>query len=191
MTDKPLKSLNGKKFEGELAEPIDTGLFMPLGGDDPTWLLYLRTRARMLSEQRRAKMPALARHLGINVNDFNLSDPANGVGLLMFYAVIAENLAGHVVPGFAEKERGKHPQEIVRLIRRAVDAAKEAGKASSDLDFCSSFLKHETPDLARPGNKSELARRARSLCNLVAKDRASAARAEKAVHKKARLRVVK
>jgi hypothetical protein len=30
MTDKPLKSLNGKKFEGVLAEPIDHGLFMPL-----------------------------------------------------------------------------------------------------------------------------------------------------------------
>src|SRR5260370_41876498 len=104
---------------------------------------------------------------------------------------MAEDLASHVVPGFEEKSRGQRPQEIVRLIRNAADFAKGAGKASSDLAVCREILKGEMPDLARPARKSELEKRAKSLRNLVAKDRASAARAEKAVHKKGRLRVVK
>jgi hypothetical protein len=191
MTDKPLKTLNGKKFDGVLAEPIDTGMFMPLRDDDPAWPKYLQTHAMVMSSLRMAKMPALAQHLGIDVESFGLSDPSNGLGLAMLCTRVAQELAGRVVPGFMEKSRGKHPREIVRLIRAAADFAKKAGKASSDLDVCRALLKHETPDLARPGNKSELERRAKSLRNLVAKDRAAADRAEKALHKKPRLRVVK
>jgi len=40
MKDKPLKSLNGKRFEGVLAEPIDTGMFMPVREDDLAWPKY-------------------------------------------------------------------------------------------------------------------------------------------------------
>jgi hypothetical protein len=186
MTDKPLKSLNGKKFEGALAEPIDTGLFMPsllLPNDDPAWPLYLNQRKLIMIDQRLTKMPALARHLDIDVERF--TDAST------LYTAIALKLASHVVPGFQEKSRGKQPREIVRLIRRAVDAMKDNGKAGSDLEACRDFLKHETPELARPGNKSELEQKAKSLRNLVAKDRANAKRAAKALHKKPGLRVVK
>jgi hypothetical protein len=191
MTDKPLKSLNGKKFEGVLAEPIDTGMFMPVRLDDSAWPTYLQAHTMAMISLRLAKMPALARHLGIDVELYNLSDPSNGLGLMMLYGRIAQELAGHIIPGFMEKPRGKHPREIVRLIRRAVDAMKEHGKAGSDLEACRNFLKFETPDLGRPGKKSELEKKARSLCNLVAKDRANVRRTEKPLHKKLRLRVVK
>jgi hypothetical protein len=191
MADKPLKTLNGKKFEGALAEPIDTGMFMPVRLDDPAWPTYLQAHAMLMSSLRLAKMPALAQHLGINVEHYGFSDPSNGFGLMMLYGMIAQELASHVVPGFQEKSRGKHPREIIRLIRNGVDFAKLHGKAGSDLEACRNFLKLETPDLGKPGKKSELEQKAKSLRNLVAKDRANAARAEKAVHKKPRLRVVK
>ena len=191
MTDKPLKSLNGKKFEGVLAEPIDTGLFMPVRLDDPAWPLYLQAKAMVMSSQRMSKIPALADHLGIDVDLYNLNDPSNGAGLMMLLSRVGLELAGQVIPGFAEKSRGKHPREVVRKIREAVDAVKAANNASSDFEACRNFLKFETPDLARPGKRTELDKRARSLQNLIAKDRASAARAEKALHKKPRLRIVK
>jgi hypothetical protein len=191
MADKPLKSLNGKKFEGVLAEPIDHELFMPLVPDDPAWPLYLQARAAVMLERRLDKMTALARHLDVDLKPFNLADPANVTGLMMFYAVVATQLASHVVPGFSEQPRGKHPREIIRLTRRAADAAKASGKIVNDLEFCRYVLKAEVPDLARPGRKGELEKRAKSLRNLIAKDRAAADRAEKVLHKKTRLRIVK
>lgn len=191
MTDKPLKSLNGKKFEGVLAEPIDTGMFMPVRPDDPAWPKYLEAHHWAMHSQRMAKMPALAHHLGIDIEMLDLSDTSNGSGLMMLLGRVALELAGHVVPGFQEKSRGKQPREVIRVIRNAVDAMKESGKVGSDLEAAREFIKFETPDLARPGRKSELERRAKSLRNLLAKDRAAAARAEKALHKKTRLRVVK
>jgi len=176
MSDKPLKALNGKKFEGALAEPIDTGLFMPLLVDAPGWPEYFTEKDKILRARRLAKMPELARHLGINLEPFNLSDPANGFGLMMLYAVVAEKLAALVVPGFREKSRGKNAREVVRFTRMAIDAAKALGKTPSDLDACRDILKLETPSLARAGNKSALEKKAKSLRNLVAKDRAGAAR---------------
>jgi hypothetical protein len=136
MTDKPLKSLNGKKFEGVLAEPIDDGLFMPLMKDDPAWPVYLQAVEIKRRQLRLDKMPALARHLGIDVERFNLADPANVSGLMMFYATIAEKLAGQIIPGFQNKPRGKQPREIVRLIRKAIDHVKDNGGAESDLEAC-------------------------------------------------------
>jgi hypothetical protein len=191
MADKPLRSLNGKKFKGVLAEPIDHGLYMPLTQllqrDDQVWRPFLRARARIMSDQRRAKMPALAEHLGIDLKIFNLSDPSNGTGLLFLYTAIAENLAGLVVPGFMEKPRGKHSPEIVEYTRLAADLAKTHGKVACDLDFCREIIKIETPDLARPGRKSELEKKAKTLRNLIARDRASAARARLKVRGKPRL----
>jgi len=101
-------------------------------------------------------MPALAEHLGIDVEVYGLSDPSNGIGLMMLYGRIAQELAGRVIPGFMEKSRGKHPREIVRLTREMVDAMKEHGKAGSDLEACRNYLKFATPELAKPGRKSEL-----------------------------------
>jgi hypothetical protein len=193
MTDKLSKSLNGKKFEGVLAEPIDTGLFMPiLSKNEYAWMTYSMANKLTLREKRLDKMAALARHLDIDVEAFKLADPANLTGLMMFYATIAERLASHVVPGFLEKRRdSKNQRDIVRAIRTIADLEKENGKYSNDDDFCMDYIKHERPELARPGRKSELKKRAHTLRNLIAKDRAKAARDEKALHEKTRLRVVK
>ena len=108
----------------------------------------------------------------------------------MLLGVIALKLAAGVVPGFQEKPRGKHPREIIRAIRKMVDARKEADKAGSDQEACRTFLKFETPDLARPHNKTELDQKVESLCNRISADRADAERAEKALHKKPHLRIV-
>jgi hypothetical protein len=166
-------------------------MFMPLSGNDADWQKYLLESHEELRRQRMAKMPDLARHLGIDVEQFGLPDPANGIGLMMLYAQIALDLASQAVPGFQEKPRGKHPREVIRLIRKAVDVMKENGKVKSDLDACRNFLKFEKPDLARPHNQTELEKKAESLCNLISKDRANAERAESALHKKPRLRAVK
>jgi hypothetical protein len=149
MTDKPLKNLNGKKFEGVLAEPIELGMFMPVRQDDPAWPTYLKAHAVALSSRRRAKMPELAHHLGVDAGDIEEALLESGLpdtfGAALFYYAIAEKLAAHVVPGFQEKSRGKQPREIIRFIREAVDVMKEHGKAGSDLEACRNFLKFETP----------------------------------------------
>jgi hypothetical protein len=190
MTDK--KSLNGKKFEGVLAEPIDTGLFMPILANDPAWPKYLEAHRLLLDSKRREKIVDLARHLDIDVEAFNLSDPSNGIGLLMLYSRVAIELASHVVPGFQEKSRGKQPREIVRAIRIAVDLAKKNPKGKkSEFELCRDYLKGEMPDLARPGKRTELDKKARSLANRISNDRVAAKREEKALHKKPPLRVVK
>jgi hypothetical protein len=189
MADKPLKSLNGKKFEGVLAEAIDTDLFMPLVENDPAWPKYLEAHTLLLDHKRREKMLALARHLGIDVDQFGLADPANGWGLAFLYGRVAIELASHVIPGFQEKPRGKHPREIVRAIRIGVDRLNLQGK--SDLDACRDYLKFEQPDLAKARNRTELDKKARSLANRISNDRMAAKREEKALHKKPSLRIVK
>jgi hypothetical protein len=195
MIDKPLKSLLGKKFEGALAEPIDDGFFMPVRLDDPAWPIYLQAKAIKLQQLRLDKMPALARHLDINFADVEkivavTAPPPNAFALGLYYYLIAEKLASHLVPGFQEKPRGKHPREIVRAIREMADALKEAGKVGSDEEAAENFLKLEKPDLAKPHNQTELKKQVQSLCNRISQDRVKAERAEKALHKKPHLRIV-
>src|SRR6476646_851602 len=75
MTDKPLKSLNGKKFEGVLAAPIDTGIIFPFRPKD-LWQEFSDKNYDELHRQRIAKMPYLARHLGIQFEGLDLSSYA-------------------------------------------------------------------------------------------------------------------
>jgi hypothetical protein len=82
---------------------------------------YLAERKKELRRRRTAKMPALARHLGIDVDRFNLS-PENGLGWMMLYAVIAERLTEELIPGFQEKSRGSVPQNGLRSRHRRTAA---------------------------------------------------------------------
>lgn len=107
--DKSLKSLNGRKFAGALAEPIDTGVVFPLGRKD-LWQEFSDKHFEELRRQRMAKMPDLARHLGIKFEHLDLSRQAD---MVSFYGCIAENLARLLVPGFQEKRAGRWPAEIV------------------------------------------------------------------------------
>jgi hypothetical protein len=189
MTDKPLKTLNGKKFEDELAEPIETGLLIPVKLDDPSWPEYFARRKEIMTAWRLAKMPSLALHLGIDPELFDLST-ASGISTLC--TQVAMELAAHVVPGFQEKSRGKWPREIVSRILFVVDVGKQSGKFSSDLEGCKSYLMHTEPDLARPCNKSALDDKSHTLQNLIVKERVRLRReGGDLLHKKPRLSVVK
>jgi hypothetical protein len=89
MADKPLKSLNGKKFAGPLAKPIDTGLIAPLRRRE-LWDAWIDKHHAELQRQRLAKMPALAAHLGIKFEHLDLTKYSDVVA---FYGCIVENLA--------------------------------------------------------------------------------------------------
>jgi hypothetical protein len=145
MANRRVTTLNGKELSGELVHPIDHGLYMPLCLKEPLtteqerdWALYLEAKETELRRQRMAKMPALARHLGIDVDAFMLSAD-DGLGGMMLYATIAEKLAAELIPGFQEKPtRGKHAREIVRLTRKAIDAVKSK-TSITDFDAAAKF----------------------------------------------------
>jgi hypothetical protein len=189
MTDKPLKSLNGKKFEGVLAKPIDTGIIFPLGREDLLPEL-IDKHTDEVRRQRLAKMPYLAAHLGIQFEHLDLSTDR---GALAFYGGIAENLARLLIPGFQQKKSGKWPREIVRALLSRIEYGKAAGTCESDLAGCIDYMKLHEPDLARPGRGTALKKKAKTLRNLVTADRANLKRdhAAKKLHKKPSLRLVK
>jgi hypothetical protein len=190
MTDKPLKSLNGKKFTGPLAAPIDTGIIFPLGLPKDRWQEYIDKNYDELHRQRVAKVPYLARHLGIQFEHLDLSSDA---GLIAFYGCIVENLARLLIPGFQEKNDGKWPPAIVLRALGEVERGKRLGEYASDLEGCKYMMTLIEPDLALPRNRTRLKQRARTLENRVSKLRVDLKRkhAAKQLHKKPRLRIVK
>jgi hypothetical protein len=187
MATKPVKSLNDKALSGELIEPIDTGLFMPLWLEEPLtpeheddWRRYLLAKDKELRHLRMAKMPALARHLGIDVEALNLG-PANGTGWALLYAAVAEKLTAELIPGFQEKSRGEWPREFIHAARLAIDTIKEKTRIS-DFDACMQILQQaaqrsDDPDeakLAKAKHVKELKAKAKQMMNRISKDRQSA-----------------
>jgi hypothetical protein len=172
MAKRAVEFLNGKELSGELTQPIDRGLYMPFLGavGSPDGAKYLAERKKELRRLRAAKMPALARHLGIDVDRFNLS-PENGLGWMMMYAVIAERLTEELIPGFQERSRGILPLEVLGQARIAIALLKLQGKVKSQLEACEEIIKLWNPELAKPGCQSELKRKADSLRVRVAEDR--------------------
>jgi hypothetical protein len=170
MAKRPVEFLNGKELAGELTQPIDHGLYLPFLGAVGSPEKYLAERKKELRQRRTAKMPALARHLGIDVERFNLS-PENGLGWMMLYAVIAERLTEELIPGFQEKSRGTLPREVLGQARIAIALLRLNGRAQSQLEACEEIIKLWNPELAKPGCKSELRRKADSLRVRVAEDR--------------------
>ena len=172
MAKRAVEFLNGKELAGELTQPIDHGLYMPFLGavGSREWAKYLAERKKELRRRRTAKMPALARHLGIDVDRFNLS-PENGLGWMMLYAVIAERLTEELIPGFQEKSRGTLPREVLGQARIAIALLRVKGNVQSQLEACEEIIKLWYPQLAKPGCKSELKRKADSLRVRVAEDR--------------------
>jgi hypothetical protein len=189
MTDKPLKTLNGKKLTGPLAKPIDTGIIFPLHRKD-LWQEFSDKDHDELRRQRIAKMPYLARHLGIQFEHLDLSSHA---GMVSFYGCIVENLAALLIPGFQKKKQGKWPAEIVVRTLVYIEKGKQSGEFENDLDGCMWAIKATEPELARAKNRTELVRKAKTLRNRVAKQRAKFKRdhAAKRLHKNPSLRIVK
>jgi hypothetical protein len=188
MTDKALKTLKDKKLTGPLVTRIDTGIILPLGRKD-LWQELSDKHCAELRRQRIAKMPYLARHLGIQFEHLDLSSHA---GMVSFYGCIAENLAALLIPGFQPKKAGKWPAAVVVGILVVIEKGKQRGEFASDLDGCIWAIKDTEPEMARPKNKGELVRKAKTLRNRIAKQRAEFNRAHaKTLHKKPRLRVVK
>jgi hypothetical protein len=116
-----------------------------------------------------AKMPDLARHLGVKFEHLNLTKDADRA---LFYGSIAENLAALLIPGFQETRAGKWPFEMVFQILCVIQDQKRCEIIGSDLEGCIEIIKQIDPELARPQNRSQLEKKARSLRNRVARERA-------------------
>jgi hypothetical protein len=188
MADKLLRSLNGRKFAGSLAEPIDTNIVFPLMREG-LWPELSERRHAELHRQRVAKMPELAKHLDIKFEHLDLTKHSDLVSL---YGCIVENLAVRLIPGFQEKAAGKWPREVAVAILMWIEKGKQAGEYASDLDGCCDYLKKTEPDLARARNRSALEQKAKTVRNLVAKERAELKREHaKKLHRKPRLVSVK
>jgi len=194
MTDKSLKSLNGKKFEGVLAEPIDLVMFGLIPGVHSQEEIdaYKAKTSSSLFDQRRAKIPDLARHLGLDP-DSDAYRGADGREMLLELTLMA--LARATVRGFQEKKEGKWPRARVFWGLQSIDIMKKAGVFKNDLTACESFLKVERPDLVKRSAKAELRAEAIQFRTRITELRVSLSKAkkleEKVLHKKPSLRIVK
>jgi hypothetical protein len=194
MTDKSLKSLNGKKFDGVLAVPIDLVRLELVPGvhSQDEIVAYQAKKDRELFDQRRAKIPDLARHLGLDP-DSDAYRGADGREMLLEFTLMA--LARETVIGFQQRKEGKWPRARVFWGLQSIDALKEAGIFKNDLTACESLLKVERPELAKRSAKAELKAEAIQFRTRITNLRALLERGkeleEKALHKKPRLRLVK
>jgi hypothetical protein len=194
MTDKPLKSLSGKKLEGVLAEPIDLISFELVPGlhSQDEIEAYRSNQAHKLFDLRRVKIPDLARHLGLDP-DSDAYRGADGRERLLELTLMA--LARETVIGFQQKREGKWPRARVFWGLQAIDASKKAGIFKNDLAACESLLKSERPELAKRSAKAELKAEAIQFRTRITKLRALLERGkkleERELHKKPRLRIVK
>jgi hypothetical protein len=169
----PRKRTKLPKFTGPLAKPIESALVWPMH-DDELFAEYAKAKFVDLHKLRMQKIPLLAAFLGLPF-EFDQNDAAKAVE---FYARLATALAILFVPGFREKKYGKMPRPVVRSALIGIEAGKVRGLFNSDLDGCLDFLKnYYEPELARPQNKSRLQRRARTLRNLITRERACLKRA--------------
>jgi hypothetical protein len=159
----PRKQLNLPKWSGELAKPIDIPSLWGLLNPKP-----LDERWVEVSKARIAKLPALARALGLPPEPREAAREA-------WYAAIAVELAALVCPGFQVKLPSS------KLFHRGnigwwfvlIEKWKRDGRFKSDLEGCAEILKLTQPELARPHNKAELRQRARTFANLITKERSS------------------
>lgn len=192
MTDK--KSLNGKKFEGVLAEPIDLIRFDLVPGlhSQDEIEAYRSRKNSELFDLRRAKIPDLARHLGLDP-DSDAYRGADGRERLLEFTLMA--IARETVIGFQQRKEGKWPRARVFWGLQAIDASKKAGVFKNDLTACENLLKIERPELAKRSAKAELKAEAIQFRTRITKLRALLERVkkleEKTLHKQPHLRIVK
>ena len=114
--------------------------------DKAKWPEFAQQQADDLFRQRKAKIPLLANHLGI---DFDHLDLTNYADLALFYGSLAIRLAIELVPGFQEAKAGKWPREIVMWTLVACEHLKSEGKVNSDLTVCLDAVKAWIPRCAR------------------------------------------
>jgi hypothetical protein len=162
------------KFTGPLAKPVSSNVVHPPGEEN--WAESIERKYNDLHQQRLKKMPLLATALGIKFDHLDLSKDRD---LMAFYGCIAMHLAMLVCPGFQERRPGKYTRTQVRWLRMAIEHGKQLGQIRSDLDGCLGFVKQAEPELAHPGNRAQLLRRAKALRNLLSEDRASVTRAQR------------
>src|SRR5262245_20755451 len=106
------RSRKAKQWTGVLAESIDdieTLMPKPYEMGSPESEKWLHRRAHRLYQPRIAKMPELARQLGMPVD----THPTTTDGLMVFYQYLALKLALKLeIPGFMEVNR-KWPRDLV------------------------------------------------------------------------------
>jgi hypothetical protein len=193
MTAKP-KSLNGKKFEGVLAKPIDLISYELIPGvhSQDEIEAYRSRKHAELFDARRAKIVDLARHLGLDPES-DAYRGADGRETLLEFTLMA--LARETVIGFQEKKEGKWPRARVFWSLQAIDTMKNAGVFKNDLAACESLLKFQQPELSKRSAAPKLKAEAKQLRTRITNLRSALSKAEKLaaqrLHKKPQLRIVK
>jgi hypothetical protein len=155
------KKRNLPKWSGELAEPIDfpsvSGLLKPKPMEE-LWPEVLEARV--------AKLPALARALGLPPGPPATAREA-------WFADIALQLAVLVCPGFQLKLPSSKlfHRKMVGFWFAHIEQLKRDRRVKTDLEGCTESLKLIQPELARPHNKTKLQQQARTFANLIARER--------------------
>jgi hypothetical protein len=137
-------------------------------------------RSSEIFRQRKEGLVLVAMQLGLR---FERADLQSYEGLARFYCGVAILLAVAMeIPRFQLKKR-KWPPGLINGLRQVIDHGKrvlaEDGKMKSDAEILLPWVQRREPELTR----AEAKKRARTLANLVAGDRARARRkAEKKIH---------
>jgi hypothetical protein len=163
------RSKRAKQWAGVLAEPIDdieTLMPKPYPMGSPESEKWLRRRAHRLYQLRIAKMPELARQLGMPVDTY---DRTTKDGLMRFYTHLALKLAVKLeIPGFMQANR-KWPPELVYWALVDGDARRTRGERDPDFTSCLDLIQHWDPRLRQRGKKAAANQRAKTLRNEVSK----------------------
>jgi hypothetical protein len=191
---KKLPHLAGKPLEGALAEPIDIlTLGLPAFAGAPGEVeKYRDLKNQELLDARRAKIPALARHLGFDPES-DAYRGAAGREMLLEFTLMA--LANATVLGFQRKKEGKWEASFIFWAMQLADQYKKNGRFENDYKFCIAFLVGEDPGLLKRSKKPELQSNARQLRNHISKARSRFEKAKKLAettfHKNATVGIVK
>jgi hypothetical protein len=174
---KPLTALKGKKLSGSLAAPIDTGVIVPNPREDlceQRRAPFVERHRAELRRLRMAKIPDLARHLGINFEHLDLTKPDEMTALCVDTAL---SLAGQLIPGFQEKGAARIWSDAsIFNILIDVEQQKQRGEIATDLEGCMLKISELYPETK---SRSERTRKAKTLQNRIAGLRADLLRTAK------------
>lgn len=175
---KKTSKLAGKTLTGDLAEPIDLINFGLIKGVHSEQEIedYRQRQSQKLFDARRAKIPDLARFLGLDPDNPGYSGPG-GREFLLELTLMA--LAREIVPGFQEKKEGKWPRSHIFWLVQAIGPKNAAGKYEKGHKACVTYLISERPELSKRANKKELDAEVLQLQNRLSDLRSTMEKAKK------------
>jgi hypothetical protein len=181
------RSKKQKQWTGILAEPIDRGfetlIPKPYPTGSPEAEEWIDRQARLMFRQQIAKIPKLARQLGMQLSEFDFATPD---GLTVFLMDLVLRLALKLeIPGFM-LPKSKWHRQIVYWALLDGDARRAHGERDPDLTACLNSVQRWDPKLRRNGQKTAAIRRAKTLRNEVSKMRRKLKAQAEAHHRRIR-----